>query len=41
VLSRQVVTSASFSIPPSVVSSTRLELISIQNGQPLMVATRT
>ena len=40
-LVRQLATSASFSTPPSVVSSTRLELMSIQNGQPLIVATRT
>ena len=39
-LSRQASTSPSFSVPPSV-SVTRTELMSIQNGQPLMVATRT
>ena len=39
-LSRQSRTSASFSAPPSL-STTRAELMSVQNGQPLMVATRT
>ena len=38
-LSRQFRTSATFSKPPSV-SVTRTELMSIQNGQPLIDATR-